>query len=98
MRVKIGYEMVYACPPAPPMIVTTNVHFSRASDLETPDHVVTRPRVPITHYRDSFGNWCVRLTAPKGQFTITASAILHDSGELDVQSLEAKQHPVDAPD
>jgi hypothetical protein len=34
-----------------------NIHYSRASDLGAPDLLVTSPAVPITMYRDLFGNW-----------------------------------------
>lgn len=96
MRIRIGYEMVYDCPQPTPMIVITNVHFTRVSDLVNPDHVITRPRVPLSHYRDSFGNWCVRLIAPSGRTTITADAVLNDSGEADVVAPAAHQHAIEA--
>src|SRR6266436_8483577 len=34
------------------------------SDIIVPDHLTTSPSVPITPYRDGFGNWCSRLVAP----------------------------------
>jgi transglutaminase-like putative cysteine protease len=78
------------------MIVVLNVHYSRASDLEQPDYVVTRPRVPLEGYRDSFGNWCYRFLAPAGHFEILTDAIVHDSGEWDAVALPAAiQHPVE---
>ena len=51
----------YDLPQITPMIVTLNVHSSRVSDLEWPDHLVTTPPVPVEGYRDAFGNWCNRL-------------------------------------
>lgn len=40
MRIRIGYELVYEFPRPTPMILTLNVHYSRASDLlrPSPDH------------------------------------------------------------
>ena len=52
------------------MILTLNIHYSRASDLERPDHLTMTPSVPVTAYRDLFGNWCSRLVAPKGRFVL----------------------------
>jgi len=43
-----------------------NIHFSRVADLAAPDHIVISPSVPISCYRDGFGNWCSRILAPAG--------------------------------
>ncbi len=72
------------------------MHYSRASDLEQPDYVITRPSVPLEGYRDSFGNWCYRFLAPAGHFEILTDAIVRDSGEWDAVALPAAvQHPVE---
>ena len=39
MQIRLGYELVYACPQSTPMILTLNVHYSRVSDLLAPDHI-----------------------------------------------------------
>ena len=57
-----------------------NVHFTRVSDLETPDHIIISPSVPISGYRDGFGNLCSRLVAPTGRMTITTDFVVKDSG------------------
>ena len=66
MKIRVGYELVYDCPQPTPMILMLNTHFSRASDILIPDHLVTTPAVPIIAYRDNFGNWCSRIVAPQG--------------------------------
>jgi transglutaminase-like putative cysteine protease len=81
MQIRVGYELIYDCPQPTPMIVTLNVHYSRASDIVKPDHLVLSPSVPVTAYRDSFGNWCSRLVAPAGKFRLSADGIVSDSGE-----------------
>src|SRR5436190_19023390 len=70
MRVHVGCELSFDFPQTTPMIATLNVHFSRFSDLERPDYLRTNPSVPTQGYRDSFGNWCSRLVAPAGRFTL----------------------------
>jgi hypothetical protein len=50
------------------MILTLNVHYTRASDLVRPDYLVTDPPVPVKMYRDGFGNWCSRIVAPPAAF------------------------------
>ena len=57
MRIRVGCELTFEFPQPTPMIACLNVHFSRFSDLERPDYLVTNPPVPVEGYRDSFGNW-----------------------------------------
>ena len=80
MRIRIGYELVYDFPRPTPMILTLNVHYSRASDLLRPDHLITDPSLPTSSYRDGFGNWCTRLVGPPGRLRLTTDALINDSG------------------
>ena len=57
MLIRLGYELTYQFAQATPMILILNVHYSRASDLVQPDTIRTEPSVPLTMYRDTFGNW-----------------------------------------
>jgi hypothetical protein len=50
MRIKVGCELVYECPQPTPMLLTLNIHYSRASDIEAPDPLVISPAVPVTAY------------------------------------------------
>jgi transglutaminase-like putative cysteine protease len=95
MQIRVGFEMAYACPQPTPMLLVLNVHHSRASDLVRPDLVVTTPAVPLTAYRDLFGNWCSRIVAPPGRIVITTEAVVNDSGEPDVVAPAAQQKPVE---
>jgi len=76
MRIRVGCEMTYQFGQATPMIVMLNVHASRVLDLEQPDYVITTPSVPLEGYRDSFGNWCNRLVAPSGPFSLRTDTIV----------------------
>jgi transglutaminase-like putative cysteine protease len=95
MRLRVGFEMCYQCPQPTPMIVALSIHYSRASDLVRPDHLMTQPGVPVTAYRDLFGNWCSRLVAPQGRFVLSADALVNDSGAPDVVAPWAMQVPVE---
>ena len=77
------------------MLLALSIHYSRASDLVRRDHLVTIPSVPVTAYRDLFGNWCSRLVAPAGRFVLSADALVNDSGEVDVVAPWATQTPVE---
>ncbi len=96
MQIRVGYDLRYAFPRPTPMILTLNVHYSRASDLVRPDLMLTDPAVPIRSYRDGFGNWCTRLVAPQGQLRIFADAVINDPGTPDPVSPAAEQHAVEA--
>jgi len=95
MQIRVGFEMAYRCPQPTPMILVLNIHYSRASDLVRPDLLITSPAVPITMYRDLFGNWCSRLVAPPGRFVLTTDALVNDSGQPDVVVPSAPQVPVE---
>jgi transglutaminase-like putative cysteine protease len=95
MQIRVGFEMVYQCPQPTPMILALSIHYSRAADLLRPDHLITSPVVPITAYRDGFGNWCSRLVAPPGEFMLSADALVHDNGLLDTLAPWATQTPVE---
>ncbi len=95
MQIKIGYEFIYSFPQPTPMILTTSVHYSRASDIIIPDYLRTEPPVPITAYRDGFGNWCNRILAPPGRMRLSASGVVRDSGAHDIVAPSAMQHAVE---
>ena len=99
MKIRIGYELVYELPQPTFMILMLNVHYSRVPDLVRPDHVVTSPAVPLSGYRDGFGNWCTRMLAPAGTVRISCETIVHDSGQPDPVVPTARETPVqDLPD
>ena len=80
MQLRIGYELIYSFPQPTPMILVVNVHDSRASDIVVPDHLTAEPSIPITAYRDGFGNQCHRVLAPAGRLRLTADGVIQDSG------------------
>ncbi|WP_207461115.1 transglutaminase family protein [Azospirillum sp. SYSU D00513] len=94
MHIRVGCEMIYDCPQPTPMVLMLNVHYTRASNLITPDFVVTDPPVPVVGYRDSYGNWCSRIVAPAGRIRISTNALLYDTGEPDPVVPTARQTPV----
>jgi len=95
MKLRIGYELRYEFPLPTPVIATLNVHFTRVSDLSAPDHLVLDPSVPISGYRDGFGNWCSRFVAPAGAICLSTDAIIRDSGQADPVVWDAGQVPVE---
>ena len=94
MKIRVGYELIYDCPQPTPMILTLNIHYTRVSDIVVPDHLSTTPSVPITAYRDGFGNWVSRIVAPQGRLRLSADGVVNDTGMADHVDLSACQHPV----
>jgi len=95
MKLRAGYELRYEFPQPTPIIVILNVHFTRVSELVQPDHIIVSPSVPISGYRDGFGNWCSRLVAWAGQMIITTDFTISDSGLPDPILPDARQVPVE---
>ncbi len=92
MLIQVGYELVFNCPQETPMILMLNIHYSRASDIVTPDCLTTDPQTPVTAYRDGFGNWCSRIVAPMGRIRLTSTGVVRDSAQPDVLTPGAQQH------
>jgi len=95
VRMRLGCRLTFELPAPTPMILLLTVHYSRASDLERPDLLVTDPAVPIEAYRDGFGNWCNRLVAPAGRVTVSTDGIIRDAGLSDPVEPSAEQHAVE---
>jgi transglutaminase-like putative cysteine protease len=95
VQIRLGYELIYQSPQPTPMILNLQVHYTRAADLIRPDQMLTDPWVPLTLYRDGFGNWCTRLVAPPGQIRISADALIYDRGLPDTIALNATQASVE---
>ena len=51
--------------------------------------------MPLSSYRDGFGNWCGRFTAPAGRIRISTDTVIRDSGLPDPVVPGARQHPVE---
>jgi transglutaminase-like putative cysteine protease len=94
MQIAVGYEFICELPQPTPMLLTVHIHYSRASDLVVVDNLVTVPSVPVTGYRDLFGNWVSRIVAPLGQLRLSSHAIVNDTGRPDPIYLDAIQHAV----
>ena len=95
LQLRVGYELIYDFPRQTPMALMLNIHHSRANDIVVPDRMITDPEIPVTSYRDGFGNWCSRILAPAGRLRLSADALLYDSGEPDPIAMAQDQHAVE---
>jgi transglutaminase-like putative cysteine protease len=96
MLIRLGYELAFEFSQATPMILNLNVHYSRTSDLVRPDTMITTPAVPLSMYRDGFGNWCTRTVAPPGRFTVSTDALIRDTGLAEPRFPYAFEHSVES--
>jgi transglutaminase-like putative cysteine protease len=95
MKLRVGYELQYAFPQPTPAILMLNIHFTRVAGLAAPDQIIVSPPVPMSGYRDGFGNWCCRIVAPKGKVSISTNAVITDTGKPDAVNPNATQIPVE---
>ena len=101
VHIRLGYELIYQSPQPTPMILNLQVHYTRSTDMVRADQIITEPWVPLTSYRDGFGNLCTRLVAPPGQIRITADGVVSDRGLPDsvvagAQQISVERLPEDA--
>ena len=101
VQIRLGYELIYQSPQPTPMILNLQVHYTRSTDMVRADQIITEPWVPLTSYRDGFGNLCTRLVAPPGQIRITADGVVSDRGLPDsvvagAQQISVERLPEDA--
>ena len=95
MKIRVGYEIVYDCLMATPMLLALSLHPSRLPDLLTPHRIGFDPPIAAADYRDGFGNICTRILAPPGRLTISCDMIVADPGTPDPVAPPATQHPVE---
>jgi transglutaminase-like putative cysteine protease len=94
MKIRFGYEMIYACPQPTPMIVLLSAQPNATQHLLVPDQLITEPAIPLQPYRDPYGNRGVRLIAPGGALRMSADALLEDSGIAEAACPLAREHSV----
>lgn len=96
MKLRVGYDLVYKCVQPTPMMFMLNTHFSHAKEVLEADLLTVDPGVPITQYRDGFGNLCSRLLAPAGNLALATRAVLEVSSEWEMRPPFVEQSPVEA--
>lgn len=70
MLIRYGYEIKLTCPQPTALVCLLSVHEDSAPDIRVPETTFTTPDVPISAFRDLFGNRCRRLVAPAGDRTM----------------------------
>jgi transglutaminase-like putative cysteine protease len=94
MLIRLGYDIQFQVSSSVPIVALLNIHPSRECDLLEPDEVHIDPPVPLTSYRDSFGNRCTRFVAPPGLLKLSNSTLIADTGEPDAVNWAARESTV----
>jgi transglutaminase-like putative cysteine protease len=94
VKIRFGYELIYYSPQTTPMVLMLNAAPNPRQRLLVPDDMRTDPILPLTTYRDAFGNVCTRLEAPPGPIRITADGLLEDSGMPEPEVWHARETPI----
>lgn len=94
MLIRAGCRLQFNLPKPTPLIAMLCAHQSRSGDLVRGGTLVATPAVPLTGYRDGFGNWCTRMVAPAGAFMLFTDGVFRDTGQPDPAAPDARQHAV----
>ena len=94
MLIRYGYEITLTCPQPTALVCMLSARDERAPDIRVPEVTFTTPSVPVSDYRDLFGNHCRRMVAPAGDLTIWGDATIEDSGKPEPVFLDAPEIPV----
>jgi transglutaminase-like putative cysteine protease len=94
MKIRLGYDMVFATPHKVAVVAMLHVHPTRMPDLLEPDFLEVNAGVVKEEYLDSFGNLCSRLGVPAGELHLHGSTLIEDSGEPDAAGEGAEELPV----
>src|SRR5690606_6273568 len=91
MLIRYGYEIKLTCQQPTALVCLLSVHEDRAADIRVPETTFTTPDIPVSTYKDLFGNRCLRLVAPAGDLTMWGDATIEDDGKPDIVLTGARE-------
>lgn len=94
MLIKYGFGIAISVPQPTPLVTLLDVRAERRGDVIEESDFVTSPNVPVSTYRDPFGNLCRRTVAPTGDFAITLGGTILDAGAPDPVDASLREVPV----
>ncbi len=93
LLIRCGYEIALRCERPTPLVCRLSIHDDRRDDMRMEAFSVSPP-VPVSYFRDLYGNRCLRLTAPAGELTLRGDATVADDGRFDPDCRDARELPV----
>jgi transglutaminase-like putative cysteine protease len=94
MLIRCGYDISYTLAAPTPLVLMLHLRPELGPRLRSPEKITCKPAIPAEIFLDPFGNRCLRLLAPAGQFEVTGDAVVEDNGWPAPVVAEAREHPV----
>lgn len=94
MLIRCGYDISYTLAEPTTLVLMLQLRPELGPRLRSPEKTTCKPAVPAEGFLDPFGNRCLRLVAPAGQFEVTGDAVVEDHGWPAPVVAEAREHPV----
>lgn len=94
MLIHCSYDI--ACAVSAPTVMVFMLHLrpELAPRIRSREKISLRPLVPTEIFLDSFGNRCLRLTAPSGQLELRGETLVEDTGWPAPVVADAREHAV----
>lgn len=83
MRLAVGCEITFNIDEPTPSVLMLRPRSGYGQWIMEERYTFSQD-APVVEYVDSYGNLCQRLTAPTGQFVVTAAAVVETADEIDV--------------
>jgi transglutaminase-like putative cysteine protease len=83
MKLKIACQLSYESQENVPLVLMLRPQSGLAQKIIEEQYLLT-PHLPISAYKDIYGNLCQRIFSPIGHLTISTSAIVETSDTIDV--------------
>lgn len=94
MFIRFGYDIALSCAQDTPMIAMMSVRDSLRDQLRQQSPIMTAPVVPMSSYRDLFGNTCRRFVAPAGVFRLFSDCTIEVGDQPDAAFPQAQETPI----
>jgi transglutaminase-like putative cysteine protease len=94
MLIQCGYNLSYTLRAPTVMVLMLHLRPELAPRLRSPERFVVKPASHPEFFLDSFGNRCVRLTAPAGHLELSGDVLVEDRGWPAPVYLQAREHAV----
>ena len=94
MFIQCGYDISYTLSAPTTLVLMLHLRPELGPRLRSPENFKFNHGGPFQIFLDSFGNRCVRLTAPAGQLDLSGDVLVEDNGwPMPIVEL-AREHPV----
>ncbi|MCJ8140421.1 transglutaminase-like domain-containing protein [Falsirhodobacter halotolerans] len=95
MLIRFGYDISVGCAQPTHFLTRMAVRPERRADFVDAEDIRLTPDVPFETFEDSFGNICLRFTAPAGETRIRCTGLIHDHGEAEPVVPHAGETPIE---